>query len=138
MRHRKHRQRLSRPAGPRLALLRNLELAIIEHGSIRTTEVKAKAVRPLVERLVTLGKKGTQHHRRQAFAQLQKKGAVTKLFEEIAPKMADRPGGYTRIVLDGQRKGDGAWMAVIEFVTHGEAAEGAAAGEGSEAAAANS
>jgi large subunit ribosomal protein L17 len=135
VRHRNHRQRLSRPAGPRLALLRNLELAIIEHGRIRTTEVKAKAVRPLVERLVTLGKKGTQHHRRQAFAQLQKKGAVTKLFEEIAPKMADRPGGYTRIILDGQRKGDGAWMAVIEFVTHGEEA---VASEGSEVAAANS
>jgi len=116
MRHRNHRSRLNRPTGPRRALLRALAVSLINQERIRTTEAKAKTLRPLVEKLVTLGKKGELHRRRQAFALLQKKGAVHKLFADIAPRFSDRPGGYTRIVRDGQRHGDGAWMAYIEFV----------------------
>ena len=120
MRHRKHRTKLSRPTGHRKALMRNLATALITHERIRTTEAKAKALRPYIEKLVTLGKKGEQHHRRQAFATLGKKHAVTRLFEEISPRFTERPGGYTRIIRDGQRMGDGAWMAYIEFVEIGE------------------
>ncbi len=116
MRHRCHRSRLSRPTGPRRALMRALAEAIITQERILTTEAKAKNLRPFIERLVTLGKKGTTAHRRLAFARLQKKAAVDKLFEVIAPRFATRPGGYTRIVHAGQRQGDGAWMAFIEFV----------------------
>jgi len=119
MRHLNHRGRLSRPAGHRKALLRNLAVSLIVHERIRTTEAKAKVLRPFVERLITLGKKGTTHHRRQAFAHIGKKHAVHKLFEEVAPRFAERPGGYTRIIRDGQRAGDGAWMALIEFVEKG-------------------
>ncbi len=122
MRHRKHHTKLSRKSGPRRQLIGNLSVALIAHERIHTTEAKAKALRPLVERLVTLGKKGTLHHRRLAFAALQKKQAVHKLFEEIAPRFTERPGGYTRIIRDGQRSGDGAWMAYIEFVERSEAA----------------
>lgn len=116
MRHRNHRGRLSRPTGPRLALLRALAISLITQERIRTTEAKAKVLRPIVEKLVTLGKKGDLHLRRQAFAMLQRKGVVHKLFTELGPRFAERPGGYTRIVRDGQRHGDGAWMAYIEFV----------------------
>jgi large subunit ribosomal protein L17 len=122
MRHRKHHTKLTRKSGPRRQLIRNLSAALITHERILTTEAKAKALRPLVERLVTLGKKGTLHHRRMAFAALQKKQAVHKLFEEIAPRFTERPGGYTRIIRGGQRSGDGAWMAYIEFVERSEAA----------------
>lgn len=116
MRHRKHSGKLSRPTGHRKALLKNLMINIIEHERIRTTEAKAKVLRPLIEKMVTLGKKGAVHNRRLAFAQIGKKEAVHKLFEEIAPLFADRTGGYTRIIRDGQREGDGAWMAYIEFI----------------------
>lgn len=116
MRHLKRRHRLGRPTGHRKALMRNLAAALIEHERIRTTEAKAKALRPYVEKLVTLGKKGEQHHRRLAFSILGNKHAVHKLFESIAPLFTERPGGYTRIVKDTQRAGDGSWMAYIEFV----------------------
>jgi large subunit ribosomal protein L17 len=116
MRHRYHRNRLNRPTGPRRALLRALAEALIINGRILTTETKAKTLRPFVEKLVTLGKKGTLPHRRQAFAFLQKKKAVHMLFTEIAPRFQERNGGYTRVVHSGQRAGDGAWMAYIEFV----------------------
>ena len=116
MRHLNHRHRLNRPTGHRKALMRNLACALIEHERIQTTEAKAKALRPFIEKLITLGKKGEQHHRRQAFAILGKKTAVHKLFTEIAPLVATRPGGYTRIIKDVQRAGDGAWMAYIELV----------------------
>jgi large subunit ribosomal protein L17 len=96
--------------------MRNLASALIEHERIHTTEAKAKALRPYIEKLITLGKKGQTHHRRLAFAQLGRKGAVHKLFGEIAPLFTERPGGYTRIIKDTQRAGDGAWMAYIEFV----------------------
>ncbi|MCB2155413.1 50S ribosomal protein L17 [bacterium] len=127
MRHRKHRQKLSRPTGHRRALLRNLAIGLIEHERIRTTEAKAKVLRPFIERLVTLGKKGEQHHRRRAFSALGKKVPVHKLFEDIAPRFEGRPGGYTRIIRDDQRAGDGAWMAYIEFVEQGAAASSAPA-----------
>ncbi len=127
MRHRKHHTKLSRKTGPRRQLISNLSAALITHGRIHTTETKAKALRPIVERLVTLGKKGTMHHRRQAFSALQKKTVVHKLFEEIAPRFTERPGGYTRIIRDGQRAGDGAWMAYIEFVDRGDQATEASA-----------
>lgn len=117
MRHRKIRHKLGRPSSHRRALLRNLTCALIEHERIHTTEAKAKALRPFVERLVTLGRKGETHHRRQAFAKLGKKHAVHKLFEDIAPRFSERPGGYTRIIKDSHRRaGDGSYMAYIEFV----------------------
>lgn len=118
MRHRKRTLKLNRTASHRRALLRNLAAGIIENERIRTTEAKAKALRPYIERLVTLARKGEQHHRRQAFQILGKKRAVHKLFEELGPRHKDRPGGYTRIVRDLQRAGDGAWMAYIEFVDY--------------------
>ncbi len=98
--------------------MRSLASALITRERIRTTEAKAKTLRPFVEKLVTLGKKGELAQRRQAFAVLQKKGAVHKLFTDIGPRFADRPGGYTRIVRTNQRAGDGAWMAYIEFVDY--------------------
>lgn len=122
MRHRKHHHHLSRPTGHRKALLRNLAAALIEHERIHTTEAKAKALRPYIERLVTLGKKGDLAARRRAFSILGKKQAVHKLFEDIAPRFSDRNGGYTRIIHDGQRMGDAAWMAYIEFVVRVEKA----------------
>lgn len=116
MRHRKKTTKLSRPTGHRKALMRNLTAALVEHERIHTTEAKAKALRPHVEKLVTLGKKGELHHRRLAFSIVGKKHTVHKLFTEIAPRFQERPGGYTRIIRDGQRMGDGAAMAYIEFV----------------------
>ncbi|MBI5154483.1 50S ribosomal protein L17 [Candidatus Poribacteria bacterium] len=133
MRHRCHRGQLSRPTGHRKALLRNLTVALIDKERIRTTEAKAKVLRPLVEKLVTLGRSDSTHHRRQVFAEIGKKQAVHKLFSEIGPRFKSRPGGYLRIVRDGQRQGDGAWMAYIEFVERESA--GAPAPEMSEPAA---
>ncbi|MBX3730381.1 MAG: 50S ribosomal protein L17 [Candidatus Sumerlaeia bacterium] len=118
MRHRKNTLKLNRTTGHRKALLRNLTASLIAHERIRTTEAKAKALRPYVERLVTLARKGTLHQRRQAFAAIGKKHAVHKLFEELGPRFQERPGGYTRIIRDGQRAGDGSWMAFIEFVDY--------------------
>jgi len=116
MRHRKIRSRLNRTTEHRQATLRNLVLSLIEHEKIRTTGAKARVLRPMTERLVTLAKDGSQAARRNAFSQLQKKEAVHKLFEVYGPRMAERPGGYLRIVKDGPRMGDGAPMAVVEFV----------------------
>jgi len=96
--------------------MRNLACALIEHEKIHTTDAKAKAVRPVVERMITLAKDGTLAARRQAFASLGKKEAVHRLFTEIGPRFTDRPGGFTRIIKDGQRHGDGAPMAYIEFI----------------------
>ncbi|MCC7392575.1 50S ribosomal protein L17, partial [Candidatus Sumerlaeota bacterium] len=98
MRHRKHHSRLSRQVGARTALLRNLAKALIEHERIETTTAKAKVLRPFVENIVTLGKKGTQHDRRNAFSKLAHKTAVDKVFKEIAPRFSSRNGGYTRII----------------------------------------
>ena len=116
MRHRKAGRQLRRTSEQRLALLRNLATSLIEQGAIETTEAKAKELRPFVERLVTKAKAGTLHARRLAGRHVQKRGAADKLFRELGPKFAARPGGYTRIMKIGARRGDGAEMARIEFV----------------------
>src|SRR6202165_522009 len=116
MRHRKKTIKLGRTAEHRKALLANQVCSLIEHQRIKTTLAKAKAVRPLAEKMVTLGKKGSLHARRTALAVLRQKGAVRKLFEDIAPRSAARNGGYTRIVKLGARKSDSAPVAFIEWV----------------------
>ena len=104
------------PAHQRL-IISNLATSLFEHGRITTTEAKARVLRPVAERLITKAKKGDLHNRRQVLATIRDKGVVHTLFEEIAPRYAERPGGYTRITKIGPRKGDNAPMAVIELVT---------------------
>src|SRR5258707_2927376 len=116
MRHQKKTVKLGRTAEHRKALLANQVCALIEHQRIKTTLAKAKAVRPLAERMVTLGKNGSIHARRRALAVLRQKGIVKKLFDDIAQRSAERNGGYTRIVKLGARKSDSARMAFIEWV----------------------
>jgi large subunit ribosomal protein L17 len=116
MRHQKKTIKLGRTADHRRALLANQVCALIEHQRIKTTLAKAKAVRPLAERMVTLGKNGSIHARRRALAVLRQKNAVKKLFDDIAQRSAERNGGYTRIVKLGARKSDSARMAFIEWV----------------------
>jgi large subunit ribosomal protein L17 len=116
MRHQKKTIKLGRKAGHRKALLANQVCSLIEHQRIRTTLAKAKAVRPLAEKMVTLGKKGSVHARRTAFAVLRQKDAVKKLFDDIVPRSAARNGGYTRIVKLGRRKSDSAPVAYLEWV----------------------
>jgi large subunit ribosomal protein L17 len=116
MRHQKKTVRLGRTAEHRKALLANQVCSLIEHQRIKTTLAKAKAVRPLAEKMVTLGKNGSLHARRTALAVLRQKNAVKKLFAEVAPRSTSRNGGYTRIVRLGQRKSDSASMAFIEWV----------------------
>ena len=117
MRHQKKRNKLSRDAGHRKALIRNLCGQVLQHERVQTTEAKAKVVKPEVEKLITLAKRGDLHARRQALATLnQDKFVVHKLFEEIGPRYAERPGGYTRILKLGPRQGDNAPMALVELV----------------------
>jgi large subunit ribosomal protein L17 len=116
MRHQKKTIKLGRTADHRRALLANQVCALIEHQRIKTTLAKAKAVRPLAERMVTLGKNGSIHARRRALAVLRQKSIVKKLFDDIAQRSAERNGGYTRIVKLGARKSDSARMAFIEWV----------------------
>jgi large subunit ribosomal protein L17 len=117
MRHRKQRHKLSRDSAHRKSLLRNLSRELIEHERIETSQAKAKAVKPRVEKLITLGKRGDLHARRQALSELgQDKFIVHKLFEEVAPRYADRPGGYTRIVKLGPRRSDSTEMVFLELV----------------------
>ena len=104
------------PAHQKL-IVANLATSLFEHGRITTTEAKARVLRPFAERLITKAKKGDLHNRRQVLATIRDKGVVHNLFEEIAPRYAERPGGYTRITKIGPRKGDNAPMAVIELVT---------------------
>jgi large subunit ribosomal protein L17 len=129
MRHQKKTIKLGRTAEHRKALLANQVCSLIEHQRIKTTLAKAKAVRPLAERMVTLGKNGSIHARRSALATLRQKNAVKKLFDDIAPRSAERNGGYTRIVKLGQRKSDSAPMAFIEWVDMLEAVEATPAEE---------
>ena len=103
-------------------MYRNLVTDLLKHGQIRTTLPKAKEIRPMAEKMITLGKDGTVHARRQAFAYLNDKDVVSGLFSEIAPRFAARPGGYTRIIKLGPRLGDGAHMAQIELVERAETA----------------
>src|SRR4249920_2575694 len=117
MRHRKTRHKLSRDAAHRRSLLRNLCRELIEHERIKTSQAKAKAVKPKVEKLITLAKRGDLHARRQALSELgQDKFVVHKLFEEVAPRYEGRPGGYTRIVKLGPRRSDSTEMVFIELV----------------------
>src|ERR1700751_3577107 len=115
MRHQKKTIKLGRKAEHRKALLANQVCSLIEHERIKTTLAKAKAVRPLAEKMVTLGKNGSLHARRTALAVLLKKNAVKKLFDNIAPRSASRKGGYTRIIRLGQRKSDSASIAFLEW-----------------------
>ena len=116
MRHQNKTIKLGRTADHRRALLANQVCALIQHQRIKTTLAKAKAVRPLAERMVTLGKNGSIHARRRAFAVLRQKNLVRKLFDDIAQRSAERNGGYTRIIKLGARKSDSARMAFIEWV----------------------
>ena len=116
MRHQNKTVKLGRTAEHRKALLANQVCSLIEHQRIKTTLAKAKAVRPLAEKMVTLGKQGSLHARRTALAVLRQKKAVKKLFDDIAPRSAERNGGYTRIIKLGQRKSDSAKVAFIEWV----------------------
>ena len=120
MRHRKHRGSLGLPSGHRRAVLANLATALLEHGRIKTTEAKARAVRPYVEKLITLGKRGDLHARRQAPAKSRCRPVVDRLFNDVAPGYSEREGGYTRIIKTGFRVGDAAHMAIIELVEQGE------------------
>jgi large subunit ribosomal protein L17 len=116
MRHLKQGRKLGRTTAHRKALLRNLATALLEHERITTTEPKAKELRRVADKLVTLGKRGNLHARRQALQVVQSNAVVQKLFNEIAPRFAGRQGGYTRILRLGYRPGDAAAMAVIELV----------------------
>jgi large subunit ribosomal protein L17 len=118
MRHRRAGRKLGRNASERKSLYSGLAGALIEHGRIRTTEAKAKAVRPIAEQMITLGRRGDIHARRQALAYLRSQDVVYKLFSDVAPRFAERPGGYTRIVKLGPRQGDAANMVYLELVDH--------------------
>ena len=118
MRHRRDRRKLSRSASHRKALFMNLSREVFDHERIKTTEAKAKAVKPEIEKLITLAKRGDLHARRQAISTLQHpdKGVIYKLFDEIAPRYAERPGGYTRILKLGPRPGDATELVYLELV----------------------
>lgn len=118
MRHLKGGFKLGRNPSHRKSLLRNLTANIIEKNRIETTLAKAKAVKPIVEKMVTLGKNGTLGAKRQALAYLYKRKTVQLLFDEVAPRFMDRIGGYTRIIRTDNRKGDGADMAILEFTDY--------------------
>ena len=122
MRHNKAINHLGRKSGHRKALLANMACSLIEHKRIETTVAKAKALKMYVEPLITQSKDDSTHSRRTVFSYLKNKYAVTELFRTIAPKIADRPGGYTRVLKTGFRSGDGADMALIELVDFNEAA----------------
>ena len=116
MRHARTGKKLGRDSAHRKALYSNLAGALIEHGRIRTTVTKAKAVKPIAEQMITLGRRGDLHARRQATSFLRSRDVVHKLFAEVAPLFKDRPGGYTRIIKIGPRPGDSAEMVYLELV----------------------
>jgi len=123
MRHQKSGRKLNRTASHRWALMRNMITSLLRVEKIKTTDAKAKELRRWVDRVITLGKQGSLHARRQALAIVQDKAVVRKLFDTIAPRFKDRPGGYTRIVKIGIRRGDAAPVSIIELVGN-EAASG--------------
>ena len=125
MRHAKGYRRLNRTSEHRRALFANMAGSLIEHEQIKTTLPKAKELRPIVEKLITLAKRGDLHSRRQASARLKQTKSVTKLFETLGPRYADRQGGYVRVLKAGFRTGDMAPMAIIEFVERDLDAKGA-------------
>jgi large subunit ribosomal protein L17 len=116
MRHRKGGKKLGRNPAHRRALLRNLVTALFKYEQIETTDAKAKALRPVAEKMITLAKRGDLHARRQALAFIQEKKVVHKLFEEIAKKYMDRQGGYIRIIKKGIRKGDAAPISIVQLI----------------------
>ena len=118
MAHRIGGRKLSRKQGPRMSLFKNLTVSVIRYEKVKTTEAKAKEVRPLVEEMITLGKRGDVSAHRQAVAVLRSKSVAHILFAEVAPRFADRPGGYTRVVKIGPRQGDAAPMAYLELVDY--------------------
>jgi len=124
MKHRLKGKKLNRTSSHRKALFKNMAQAIIKHEQIITTLPKAKTMKPIVDKLITLGKKGDLHARRQAFAKLRDDSMVAKLFDTLASRYADRNGGYTRVLKAGYRYGDAAAMAVIELVDRDEDARG--------------
>ncbi len=116
MRHRKKGRKLSRTASHRRAMLRNMATSLFRHERVTTTTAKAKELRPYAERLITLARRGDLHARRLAARKIADKEVLAKLFEDIGPRFAERPGGYTRILKLGHRRGDAAEMALIELV----------------------
>jgi large subunit ribosomal protein L17 len=118
MRHLNQGRKLNRTSAHRKALLRNLVLALVKHERIKTTDAKAKELRRYADRMVTLGKRGDLAARRLAFAFMQSRDAVKRLFDEIAPRFKERNGGYTRVVKFGFRRGDAAPLSIIEFSDH--------------------
>ena len=122
MRHQRAGKKLGRDSAHRKALYANLACSLIEHGRIRTTEAKAKAVKPFAEQMITLGKRGDLHARRQALSHLRSQEIVHRLFADVGPRFAERPGGYSRIVKLGPRPGDAADMVYLELVDYDPAA----------------
>ena len=118
MRHHRAGKKLGRDSAHRRSLYANLACSLIEHGRIRTTEAKAKAVKPFAEQMITLGKRGDLAARRHAISTLRSNDVVHKLFSEVAPRFAERNGGYTRVVKLGPRQGDAASMALLELVDY--------------------
>jgi large subunit ribosomal protein L17 len=123
MRHRNQGRKLKRTSAHRKALFRNLVLALVKHERIKTTDAKAKELRRYADRMVTLGKRGDLAARRMAFAFMQSRDAVKRLFDELAPRFKERNGGYTRIVKFGWRRGDAAPLSIVEFSDHSARAD---------------
>ena len=126
MRHRMSGRKLNMKSAPREAMFANMTVSLLRHEQIKTTKPKAKELRGFAEKMVTLGKRGTLHARRQAASQLKQDAYVTKLFEVLGPRYAERQGGYVRVLKAGFRYGDMAPMAIIEFVDRDRDAKGAA------------
>lgn len=120
MRHGKSGRKLGRNSSHRQAMFRNMVTSLFEHERIVTTEQRAKEVRPIAEKMITLAKRGDLHARRQALSYIRSKSVVAKLFDDISDQYADRAGGYTRIIRTGTRRGDAAPMAIIELVEYQE------------------
>jgi large subunit ribosomal protein L17 len=122
MNHRKTGRKLGRTSSHRKALLRNMVTSLLEHEQVKTTDAKAKELRGVAERMITLGKRGTLHARRQALETIRSKEVASKVFDELAQRYSERPGGYTRVIKVGQRAGDAAPMSIIELVDREERA----------------
>ena len=122
MRHLKAGRKLNRSSAHRRALFRNLVTSLLQHEHLQTTDAKAKELRRWADRMITLGKRGTLHARRQALAFVRSRSVVAKLFDDIAPRFSTRPGGYTRITKLGIRRGDAAPMSLIELTERGDRA----------------
>jgi large subunit ribosomal protein L17 len=120
MRHQIAGRKLGRTTSHRWAMLRNLVTSLFEHEKVKTTDAKAKELRPLAEKMIGLGKKGTLHARRQALAFIRKRDIVSKVFDTLSPRYQSRPGGYIRITKLGNRPGDGAPVSIVELITEGK------------------